>query len=508
MTLLRNAALSSGVQYIEAVVGIATGVLIARTLGPTQYGHYAFAVWLCGWLILASNNGLTVSAIRFIAEFRGSRKPEVVDALGSTLLRWQTVCTGIVVTVFVAVALVQSPQDWSQHLLWMILLVCVGVIARARFWMLSSIGKGFERFEPECYSILVMVAANLITLCLWWRFDKSVLTAFAIYAMTGVLCCLVAQRLVKSCGIKLQAATLPAETRSRVVRTVFSSGVMISIGLLSSRTLEIGLLKAYWSAETIAYFVIAGTLTKGAVDLLTTGLASVLLPAISRAFGRSGQARAGKIMSESIRYYWFIGLLICGIALVVTRGAVSFLYGVSYEAAIPAVTGMLVIAGLGAFAGAFNAFQIASNLQTDQIWTAIATLGVNIVAAVALVPTWGLSGAIISMAITRAVSVLIQFFMVRRRIKVRIKWEVLFRLLFSALVACELGIIVETLFVSRFSFVVSAIIFIACFLGISVLMRSWYTRDYALATELAARLGPVGQKLAILCRRISRRFAI
>jgi O-antigen/teichoic acid export membrane protein len=508
MTLLRNAALSSGVQYVEAVIGIATGVLIARTLGPEHYGYYAFAVWLCGWMILAANNGLTLSAIRFVAEFRGARQTEVVDALGPTLLRWQTLCTAVVVAIFVAVAWVVAPQEWSEHRYWMIALVVLAVVARARFWMLASIGKGFERFEPECYSILVMVAANLIALGLWWRFDRSVVTAFGIYAATGLLCCLVAQRLIRTCGIKMRAGAIEPATRARVVRTVFSSGVMISIGLLSSRTLEIGLLKTFWSPETIAYFVIAATLTKGAVDLLTTGLASVLLPAMSRAFGRSGQARAGSIMAESIRYYWFIGLLIAGIGIVVTRGAVTLLYGVNYEAAIPAVTAMLVIAGLASFAGAFNAFQIASNLQVDQIWTAVATLGVNVIAAVALVPVWGLTGAIISMAITRAVSVLIQFFMVRKRIRVRIKWEVLFRLLFSALVACELGIVVETLLASRFSFVASACIFVTGFLVISVLMRSWYSRDYALATELAARLGPLGQRLAVVCRRVGRRYAI
>lgn len=508
VTLLRNAALSTSVQYVESMVGIATGVLIARALGPTDYGHYAFAVWLCGWMLFAANNGINISAIRFVAEFRGSRQQSIAEALGATFLRWQTVCTIVILAVFVLVAMVKPPEDWLATLPWMIGLSVLAVAARARFWLLSAIAKGFERYEPENYSILGMVAVNLVAIGFWWYFDRSVVGAFAIYALTGVLCYLLSQRLFKSCDIQLRPSAIPAETRARVVSTVISSGVLVGIGLLSGRALEIGLLKAYWSAEAIAYFVIAGTLTKGAVDLFTTGLATVLLPVMSRAFGRSGTTRVGEMMAESIRYYWFIGLLIAGFGVVVTAGAVSLLYGANFTAAIPAITYSLVIAGLCAPTGALGAFQTASDFQKDRIWTALATLAINIVSAFALVPGWGLNGAILSLAITKVASVGLQFLMVRRRIRVEIAWAMLFRLTLSALLACGLAVFIDMAIASRFSFVLTALVFVAAFVALSIVMRSWYGRDYELVAEVALRLGPIGSKLAAACRQIGRRFAI
>ena len=74
IALLRNVAWVAMAGYIEAAVGLLAGVLIARTLGPTDYGHYAFAIWLCGVLIMAGNHGLPTSSIKFIAEARWRRR--------------------------------------------------------------------------------------------------------------------------------------------------------------------------------------------------------------------------------------------------------------------------------------------------------------------------------------------------------------------------------------------------------------------------------------------------
>ena len=62
IALLRNVALVAMASYVESAVGLLAGVLIARTLGPTDYGHYAFGIWLCGALIMAGNNALPTSS--------------------------------------------------------------------------------------------------------------------------------------------------------------------------------------------------------------------------------------------------------------------------------------------------------------------------------------------------------------------------------------------------------------------------------------------------------------
>lgn len=509
VALLRNAALSSGVQYAESAIGLLVSVVIARTLGPSSYGHYAFAVWLCGWMLTASNHGLTMSAIRFIAEARGAERLDDAARLSAMFLRWQRYSSILILGCFIVVASVWPPDEWEGQLSWMVPLSVVAVWARARFWMLGSIGKGYEQFAPESFAILGMITANLLATGVWWALDRTALSMFAIYTGSGVLCSLLAQRLLRSSGIVIVSRELPPPVeRKRARRTVLAAGVLAALGLLGGRSLETVLLKAYWSPEVFAYFVIAGTLAKGAVDVLSGGLASILLPAMSRAFGGSGITAAGDVLVEAIRFYWCIGLLMSAMAVVIVPGAISLFYGARYEPAIPVVTWTLVIVGLGVFTGAFAAFQTAADHQGDRLWCTVGTLLVGAVAALALVPTWGLNGAIVSGAITRLAGVAIQTVMVRRRVRFRIKWKPMWRLLLAAALACALAVWMEHELASRFAFAITGVFFCVAFLILSIILRSWYESDYALAAEVAKRCGGIGLRVASVTVRVGSRFAL
>ena len=70
LSIIRNAAISSVGTYAEYALGLVTSIWIARALGPTDFGYYSFTVWLCGWMLVASNHALTMSSIKFLAEAR------------------------------------------------------------------------------------------------------------------------------------------------------------------------------------------------------------------------------------------------------------------------------------------------------------------------------------------------------------------------------------------------------------------------------------------------------
>ena len=103
------------------------------------------------------------------------------------------------------------------------------------------------------------------------------------------------------------------------------------------------------------------------VPILAGGMAAVLLPAMSRRFGQSGAHSLGKMLAESARLYWFVGMAIAGLGLTVSEGLVHLLYGQRYEGAIPALMWHLVISGLSVVNGAAAAVLTASDRQMDRI---------------------------------------------------------------------------------------------------------------------------------------------
>ena len=51
--------------YIAYAISIVVSAVVARSLGPADYGQYAYLVFIVGLLVMLANHGLTTSAIRF-----------------------------------------------------------------------------------------------------------------------------------------------------------------------------------------------------------------------------------------------------------------------------------------------------------------------------------------------------------------------------------------------------------------------------------------------------------
>ena len=61
----------TGSTYVSYALGMLTSIVIARSLGPDDFGRYSYVVWLAGLLVVLANNGTTNTAIRFVSESLG-----------------------------------------------------------------------------------------------------------------------------------------------------------------------------------------------------------------------------------------------------------------------------------------------------------------------------------------------------------------------------------------------------------------------------------------------------
>jgi hypothetical protein len=70
--VIRNTLFSSVGTYTEYFLGMLVSIIIARHLGPGDFGTYSLVVWLVACGVIATNAGSTTTMIKFIAELRGS----------------------------------------------------------------------------------------------------------------------------------------------------------------------------------------------------------------------------------------------------------------------------------------------------------------------------------------------------------------------------------------------------------------------------------------------------
>ena len=508
LAMLRNVAIVAFASYVESAIGLLAGIVIARTLGPAEYGHYAFAVWLCGVLVMVTNSALTTSSIKFLAELRGADRVDLAHILVYKFLKWQSLSGMVVLSGFALYSWLQPKNEWHESFVPMLLITVVAVWARAGFWLQGALGKGFELFGPENLTLATTAALNLVlTVVLAWL-GVGVVGFFASYALLGVTSNLLVRWMLRRAGVVGKPGELPSPVFDRLRRHLWLTGVLITLSALMNRAVEMTLLKQFVGTTAVAYFAIAGALSKGAVDLLAGGLSAVLLPSMARQYGQGGSRSLARMLVESTRLYWFMGLAISGLGLTVADGAIRVLYGARYLDAIPALSWQLVTSGLLVMNGAALAALTADDRQFDRIVIVASAFVINIMLGYALIPTYGLSGAVASSVLTQFGATAMIWAYTFKRTHAKLLYGPMARLLLAALLSTAMSWSFTRALPWAWAFVPGGLVFAVCYLSLSVLLKTWRVSDFDVFASLANKAGPRGRKLAPWLAGLAHRFGV
>ncbi|HXO99167.1 MAG TPA: oligosaccharide flippase family protein [Luteibacter sp.] len=495
IAVLRSIGIVTVSTYIEYALGLLMSVWIARSLGPSDFGRYAFTIWLCGWLIVCSNHALTTSSTKFIAEADGMGDPRLASHLAARFSRIQTYSSFAVIVLFVLVGWLFRPSEWDASLLPIMALVVVAVVAKANYAMLVAIGKGQERFEPEAVATVVggIVGMLLVLAAMFLRAD--LVSFVALFAVACLLLNLINRIAYRRCCRPFESGSIPSAVNHRVNRHLRLTAALVLMGSFRVGTIEVFLLNTFTGSVAVGYFAIAGTLTRGAVQLFSVGLTSTLLPYMAKTYGESGTARAARFLSEATRFYWAVGIAIAGLGLVTTPEIVRLMYGTRYVDAIPAIEATLVLGGLLLIGNGIAAFQTVVDRQDDRIRIAVVAVVSNAVLGVALVPPFGLAGAVVTYAGTRIVEMVLAIHYLRKATSGGLPVAAMSRLFAVGFVATLAAWAATEATPSRLGFLVGVAVFTALYVPGSLLVRYWTSEDIQLMTGISRRLGPPGRVL-------------
>ncbi len=106
--------------------------------------------------------------------------------------------------------------------------------------------------------------------------------------------------------------------------------VLAFVAALSNKSVETLLLNRFAGAEAVGFFTIGASLTRGGVELLSSGLTTILMPTMAHAFGAGGIERVNRIASNAMRYYQFVGLLLAGVGVFWAEPVIAVMYGARY----------------------------------------------------------------------------------------------------------------------------------------------------------------------------------
>jgi O-antigen/teichoic acid export membrane protein len=480
--IFKNLFMLSITTYLEYAVYVVASIWIARTLGAERYGVYSFTIFFCGLLIALAGSGINLSASNFTAAAIGRDDHLQGRRVVSTLLRWQWLCLLVVVSGGLLYIAFLPPKELSSQIVLLSCIVVGAVISKSLFMFFMSVGKGYGKFRVGNIASASSSLISLIAMAYLAYNSGTVMQFLAVYLFSSCLAALLAFFLLRNdlYSAPLAPANDPTAKQRMFKATVESSIVMFLI-TFSFRTFETMSLKSYNLAD-VGYFAIAAMLSRGIADVIIGVCDRMLLPEFSRRLAADGPRALGQAFSAVVRYYWFLGMVLCGLGFCTAIPIVVLLYKEPFAPAGNALLWSLVAAGLGSLLSPSNALQITLEDQVKRIYILVFCLLVSAVGSFALVPKFGLMGGVASYFLTTIVMAVFSYNQAVRASGEKFQIRDLSKILISAVLA-----LVLTWPIWRLNTVGSAIVSMSLYCLIlsaaSIAMRTWTRQELTIVTN-------------------------
>jgi O-antigen/teichoic acid export membrane protein len=497
--MMRSALLMTGSTYVAYAAGLITSMLIARGLGPADYGRYAYLIWLSGVLVLLMNHGLTTSAIRFISESLGRQDSHGARSLHrwfQTRQGWSVVVVG---SLFLLALPLLKPSGWEGDLLIFAVVALFASVAKAWYLFSISVAKGYGHFGVEASSVSVLSLVNLVGAAVLALMGMHLIAYMLLFLAVSVAHPAMSTRQLHRVDIRKGGNDCDSTLLERVKPHLFWTMVTTLVYAISNKSVETYLLNHLAGAEAVGFFTIAATLTRGGVELLSTGLTTVLMPMMANAFGAGGRDRVDRIAGDAVRYFHFLGLLLTGVGFFWAAPVISMTYGEKYAPAAFALQMMVIIRGMTLSHAALGALLSITDNQRLRAGEALFAIVVSAAMALWLVPRYGLSGAIAAHMISTAAVFLFVVVCVRVVLKVALPWGDLARVTAAGLCAAalSLGALVTTDNPSSLHQILVGILYILTYMAGTLVFKVWNQYDLAMLGNLGNRI-PALKRLAFL----------
>lgn len=498
--VFRSVLLVTGSTYVNYAVGLIVSTAIARSLGPSDFGRYSYLVWLAGILVIFSTNGLTASGMRFVSECVGRGDVGGARDVNGWLLRRHYISLALVAVGFAIATPYLEPAGWQGQLWTFAFLAFFSAAAKADFLFRSSIAKGYGIFSVEAATTNILALASLAGVLVLAAMRQPLYAYLCLYGAVSICHPVLTRIFVRRLHIEPTFGPLEPALAAKINNHFGWTIGLTVVAALSNKTIETFLLNRWSGSEAVGFFVIAGTLTRGGIDLLSSGLNSVLLPMMAHAFGGGGLAQANAILANSVRYFLFLGLLLAGTVVLWATPIVELMYGTAYDPAIMALRVMIVVGGITIVDGAFGAMLSTTDNQSVRVKAGVLYVVITAIAALALIPHYGLLGAVAAHAISRITGCLAVGTVLVRTLKVELPYAEILRLFIAAAIGLAAAALVLLLDGGPIGQIGAGVAYSVAYLGSTIPLRLWREQDIRIVSLIAARL-PVIRGIAARLQR-------
>jgi O-antigen/teichoic acid export membrane protein len=420
-TIVKNTTITYISMFINFIIGFIFAILIARLLGPYQYGLLSISRSIVGIIAPIALLGLSTSLVRYIPSIR----------IASTEKLNQYIITAFAVSI---VSVVSATFLWlllsdyvatvifhDVNLVLIFKVIAVLIILSALSALITDTLRGFEEFKM--YNFL---SVSMATMALFFSLVLVYLLGFeALFVICGSIISIFITVLYGLFFVKrkLSISFSKSQFEKEIAKKLLKYGLPLVPGsffLILMTSIDKFAIGSLMNVTNVGYYSIASGIALMAVSLAEP-LGVVFFPTFSRllATNKKEQTSGYLHILLSLVVYVMVPLSI-GIILFATP-IIKILFGVVYE---PAIYPLMILMFGTAFYATYIVFRgyIATVFNTTIFIKMLGISGIiNIILNFSLIPLYGLIGAAFATAFAFFILGIITIYCVNKSNKFEIR---------------------------------------------------------------------------------------
>ncbi len=394
-----------------------THVVIARTMGSSSYGHFAYAMTWLNILVLFAKMGLDTASIRFVAEYNGTEKWELMKGFVRRANQLSLVAS-LIVSLSTAVVIWLIREKLEPELATTFWIVCLILPLQSLFRIRVAGLRGLKKvIKSQSAFLIVRPAILLIAVVCTFFVSRNLLNATTVMAMNlaafaGSL--LLVAVYFKKAFPRNASEAKPDYMMSRWIRVALPM-LFIHAMLQTHNQTDVLVIGFFLDSSSVGKYFAAKRITA----LVRFGLTAVNLiaaPLISELW-HQGRKQELQRMLRLAAWGIFAFTLPVSLAVIVFGKQVLSFFGPDFSSAYWAL--VILTAGRIVFslAGSLELIMHMTGHQNmSGVIVAVSVL-VNISLGIVLIPAIGINGAAISMSVSLIVLNVLMFTYVLKKMK-------------------------------------------------------------------------------------------
>ncbi len=399
----------------------AVHILVARTLGPADYGLFGVVLSILAVFEVFLARGVRDTVTKYVAEC-----PDRAGTILKKGFALESVLAGGFFVVFLALASPLAALFHDPRLLTPLRIASLAILAMSAFSLFIGYLSGVGLFGKNSLSMIAHGAAKVAAVTAILFLGGGINGAIAGYILSFLIGTAVAAWFVSE--TERPGGFFPISLMIRfstpLILFAAASTLLLNLDILFVKALV-------RSADEVGYYISASSLTKAPYQVLFA-FSLTLLPAVSKSSAAGDAERTALHIRQSLRFLLLLLIPLCFMMSGLARPIVEIVYSDAFRAAAGPLR--ILIFGIGFISLFYNLASAITGSGRPRVALAIAigALPLAAILNILLIPRYGLEGAAMSTTVACGAALAASVIFLRRTVGPVLEVRTLLRILLAA----------------------------------------------------------------------------